>query len=136
MKALFSVLLLVSLLFLPSCISSSGSNNLAPSNIGGISYSVIVRSGTGNLADSGTAMVTFSQNSTYTIDGDDVNVVDSKGVYTYKRISSNTGKALLVEASSGNTFVYRALYKDASSGTFTLIVEINGDQQSGDFTTL
>ncbi len=133
MKTLFSALLLISLLFLSACASSS---DLAPKNIGGTSYSVIIRSGTGNLADSGTAIVTFTRNNTYTIDGDDVNVIDSTGVYTYEKVASNTAKASLVEANSGNTFVYQAIYTDASSGTFTLTVEANNDQQSGDFTTL
>ena len=130
MKAVFIGSIFIVLIVLVGC--SGDASNFAPDDVGGTSYNIIIRAGTGNLASSGTATLIFAKDGSFIFDGDDVNVVDDKGTYTYKRLSNNTAEATFIAETFGK-LIYKATFTDSSSGTFVLIFEVNGFQQSGDF---
>ena len=109
--------------------SDSGDNSsvTAPASIRGKFYKMTINSGSGLFATAGTYTISFSPNqNTYTVEGDDVNVVDSEGTYTYST-NGSTGVAAIVDSIIGNgafslTFTSSTAESDPNSmqtGTFT-----------------
>jgi len=141
MKAIGYLTLLFLTMSLISC--SSGTNVIsnggaaavsAPDKLAGKTYRVIVESGSGVFASTGTFTVEFlSDQPIYTTKWDGVKFRYSWGMYIYS--SSGDSGTVEVEDSSGKNAIYSFTFSTATSGTYvvTAAADINS-RQSGTFT--
>ena len=134
-------LFLFVLILIQGCSSGGGDSTptttaTAPTSIAGMSASMIITSGSGFYATTGSYTVSFSATQPiYTVVGDVVNVTNSSGTYSYTS-SGNTGVVAVVDSASGaGSFVLT--YTTDTSGTFVATSTSDPtSKQTGTFTQL
>lgn len=112
-------------------------NDLAPANIHGKTYQMIVTSGASPLANTGTATVAFAADGTYTVTGDG-NIANDQGTYTYTKVTDDSGEVTLTSTQLADFYVrYTFTFTQEKSGNFTgAMVNDPAITQAGTFTEL
>ena len=125
---------LVMLIFTLGACSKNNDKDLAPDSLAGKMYQVVVNTGTGLFAATGTATLSFDAGGNYTTTGD-ANIVADNGTYTYTKVTDDTGEFQLasnVIPAFQATYVFT--YTTEGAGNFTASLPATGDTQSGTFT--
>ena len=97
----------------------------APASLDGRTIDARVTSGSGVLASQGTFRISFAA-TTYAIQGDGVNVVNSNGTYSYAAVGS-VGTANFNDVVVG-TGTFAFTYTSATGGTYSVDVAAGGSQ--------
>jgi outer membrane lipoprotein-sorting protein len=96
----------------------------APASISGKTLKVTISSGSGGFATTGTADFVISNTTNqYTLNGDEVNVANSAGTFSYSS-SGNKGTLAVDDSAFGNGNYYLT-FTSTTSGTFTAYMEQN-----------
>lgn len=108
----------------------------APSSLADKSYRLTINSGTGSYADTGVAVVVFSNSAdTYKVLGDGVNSVNSSGSYTYTASGSQGSVNIVDTAISTSNFILT--YTSPTTGTYHATSEFDpNSNQTGSFLEL
>ena len=101
----------------------------APSSLSGRTIDARVSSGSGLLASRGTFRVSFASSS-YAIQGDGSNTVNSSGSYSYSAVGA-VGTANFNDTRSGSG-VFAFTYTSATGGTYSVNIS-SGGAQAGTF---
>jgi hypothetical protein len=135
MKIANIVLTVILLACLAACGSNGQSNDFAPATLTGQSYRLTINASSGlPFASTGTAIIAFAE-TTYTITGDGVNIIDSDGTYTYRKTTGTIGEAVILD-SVFTQATYRGVWMTASSGDFAIISSTIDGRQDGTFTSI
>jgi outer membrane lipoprotein-sorting protein len=96
----------------------------APASISGKTLKVTISSRSGGFATTGTADFVISNTTNqYTLNGDEVNVANSAGTFSYSS-SGNKGTLAVDDSAFGNGNYYLT-FTSTTSGTFTAYMEQN-----------
>lgn len=111
----------------------SGVNVSAPTSAAGDTYAATIESGSGIFASTGTFTISFSDtDDSYTLDGDDANVVDSAGTFAYSATGADA--TLTLEDSAAGAVTYELEFTTETSGRFTGSADSDPDSsQAGTF---
>ncbi len=126
-RQIFQMLMVILCLSLmATACEDDDANALAPKSVGGLSYEIIVNSGASPLASTGSAIISFRNDGTYVVDGDDQNIDDDQGTFTYQRLSNINGRIELVSTQSAYFKVtYTFAYTTVENGNFTAVLDDN-----------
>ena len=117
-------------------ITDSGSSDdsiTAPTSVSGKRYSVAIVTGSGRFAKAGTATVQFNADQTFVVIGDNKEVEDESGTYTYSA-SGKVGTAVVRPDSNGVVATYLFTYTASASGTYAATIDADtASIQAGTF---
>ena len=136
MKTL-KVLIVVTMMSLLVGCGGGSSSASAPTSIAGKTYRMVIKSGSGYLASTGTYTVSFSSSGpSYVIIGDGVNVPDSFGEYSYSS-SGSQGIASAYDYILDTFASFSLNFTSSTKGNFLIHLSLDpNSQQSGSFTQI